>query len=97
MIQFWWYKFQKYIFGPLGKTFYYVYWVEFQIRESPHIHSFIWIQKAHKLTPETEKEYIKFVEKLMSAKLPDPVREPELYEHVKAYQIHTHSRTCRKM
>ena len=33
----------------------------------------------------------------MSAKLPDPVREPELYEHVKAYQIHTHSRTCRNM
>ena len=47
VIQFWWYKFQKNIFGPLGKTFYYVYWVEFQIRESPHIHSFIWIQKAH--------------------------------------------------
>ena len=32
----------------------------------------------------------------MSATLPDPVSESELYEHAKAYQIHTHSRICRK-
>ena len=32
----------------------------------------------------------------MSAKLPDPISEPELYEQVKAYQIHSHSRACRK-
>ena len=28
--------------GPLGKTHYYVIGVEFQVRRSPHIHSFIW-------------------------------------------------------
>ena len=27
--------------GPLGKTQYYAIQVEFQVRESPHIHSFI--------------------------------------------------------
>ena len=32
----------------------------------------------------------------MPAKLPDPVSEPELYEQVKAYQIRTRSKTCRK-
>ena len=48
------------------------------------------------MTPEIEEEYVQFVEKLVSAKLSDPVSEPELYEQVKAYQIHTHSRTCRK-
>ena len=32
----------------------------------------------------------------MSAHLPDPVSEPELYEHVKVCQIHIHSITCRK-
>ena len=36
------------------------------------------------------------MEKLVSPTLPDSVSEPELYEHVKIYQIHTHSRTCRK-
>ena len=66
--------------GPLGKTSYYVNGVEFQIRRSPNIPSFMWIQKAAKFTPETEEEYMQFVEKLMSAKLPDPVSEPELYD-----------------
>ena len=51
--------FKKILFnGPLGKTSCYVYRVEFQIRGSPHIHSFIWIQNTPKLPPETEEEYI---------------------------------------
>ena len=89
--------FQKILFdGQLGKLSYHIHRVEFQVRGIPHIHSFIWIQNAPNMTPETEEESIQFVEKLVSAKLPDPVSESELYEHVKAYQIHTHSRTCRK-
>ena len=28
--------------------------------------------------------------------LPDPYSEPDLYELVKTYQIHRHSKTCRK-
>ena len=35
--------------GPLGKTEFYVYRVEFQVRGSPHIHSFLWIKNAPKL------------------------------------------------
>ena len=77
--------------GPLGKTSYNVYRVEFQYRGSSYIHSLLWIQKAPKLTPDTE-EYIKFVEKFLSAKL----QLSKLCELVKAYQIHTHSRTYRK-
>ena len=72
--------------GPLGQTSYNVYRVEFQYRGSPYIHSFIWIQKAPKLTPETEEEYIKFVEKFLFAKL----QLSKLCELVKAYQIQTH-------
>ena len=36
--------------GPLGKSQYYAFRVEFQVRGSPHIHSFIWILNAPKLT-----------------------------------------------
>ena len=36
--------------GPLGKTQYYAFRVEFQVRGTPHIHSFIWILNALKLT-----------------------------------------------
>ena len=50
--------------GPSDKTSYHVYGIGFQIRGSPNINSFIWIQKAPKLTPKTEEEYIKFVENL---------------------------------
>ena len=28
--------------------------------------------------------------------LPDPSSEPDLHEFVKTYQIHRHSKTCRK-
>ena len=40
---------------PLGKDSYYVYRVEFQIRESLHIHPLIWIQNAPNLTPKTKE------------------------------------------
>ena len=36
--------------GPLGKTQYYAFRVEFQVRGTPHIHSFIWLLNAPKLT-----------------------------------------------
>lgn len=32
--------------GPLEKTKYYAIRVEFQVRGSPHIHSFLWIANA---------------------------------------------------
>ena len=43
---------------PLVKTSYYAIRVEFQVRGSPHIHSFIWILNAPKLSKETKDEYI---------------------------------------
>ena len=59
--------FQKILFdGRLGELSYYIHRVEFQISGIPHIHSFIWVQTAVKLTPENEEESIKFVEKLVS-------------------------------
>ena len=36
--------------GPLGKVKYYAIRVEFQFRGSPHIHSFLWVLNAPKLT-----------------------------------------------
>ena len=80
--------------GPLGKTKYYALQVEFQERGSPHVHAFIWILNAPKVGNETE--YIAFIEKSVSANLPDPVEQPELFELLKLYQSHSHSRTCWK-
>ena len=45
--------------GPLGKTQHYAIRVEFQVRGSPHIHSFIWIINAPKLTKVNNDDYRK--------------------------------------
>ena len=93
------YKVQVFFFkeilldGPLGKTKYALR-VEFQERGSPHVHAFIWILNAPKIGNETE--YLAFIEKSISANLPHPVEQPELFELVKSYQIHSHSRSCWK-
>ena len=82
--------------GPLGNTNYYVIRVEFQVRGSPHIHSFIWIKDAPKLTCETKNEYILWLDSIVRADLPNYQNEPELYQLVKTYQIHRHFKTCHK-
>ena len=50
--------------GPLGKTSYYAIHIEFQVRGSPHIHSFIWILNAPKLSRETNDEYVQWVDSI---------------------------------
>ncbi|XP_066910247.1 uncharacterized protein [Clytia hemisphaerica] len=82
--------------GPLGKTTYYAIRVEFQVRGSPHIHSFLWILNAPTLTPETKSEYVEFVDKIIKVCLPSQQEDPELFNLVKTYQLHRHSKTCRK-
>ena len=82
--------------GPLGKTKYYAIRVEFQVRGSPHIHSFIWIENAPKLTEENIEEYTRWVDNIISVQLPDHDVNPKLYNFIKTYQIHRHSKTCRK-
>ena len=50
----------------LGKTQYYAIRVEFQVRGSPHIHSFIWILNAPKLTKVNIDDYRKWVDSVIS-------------------------------
>ena len=58
--------------GPLGKTQYYAIRIEFQVRGSPHIHSFIWILNAQKLTKVNIDGYRKWVDSVIRSDLPDP-------------------------
>ena len=82
--------------GPLGKTQYYAIRVEFQVRGSPHIHSFIWILNAPKLTKVNIDDSRKWVDSVIRSDLPDPSNELALFELVKTYQMHRHSKTCHK-
>ena len=81
---------------PLEKTQYYAIRVEFQVRESPHINSFIWILNAPKLAKVNIYDYRKWVHIVKRSDLPDPNNELALFELINTYQIHRHSKACRK-
>ena len=59
-----------------------MYLVEYQKRGLPHIHMLIWLDGSAK--PKTCEK----VDDLVSAEIPDPETEPELYEVVKKFMIH---------
>ena len=81
--------------GPLGKIKYYAIRVEFQVRGSPHIHSFIWILNPPTLSEQSIDEYVEFIDTVIQAYLPNENEDPELYHLVKT-QVHQHSKSCRK-
>ena len=82
--------------GPLGNSNYYAIRVEIQVRGSPHIQSFIWILNSPKLTSSAILEYTEWLDSIIRTDLPTPNTEPRLCEIVKTYQIHRHSKTCRR-
>ena len=82
--------------GPLGKVKYHAIRIEFQVRGSPHIHSFLWIHDAPILNIDNISTYVNFVDGIVVATLPDIVADPDLFDLVVTYQIHSHSKSCRK-
>ena len=82
--------------GPLSKTNYFSIRVEFQVRGSPHVHSFIWILNLSKLTKSNIEEYTHCIDGIIHTDLPDPCSEPDLLELPKTFQIHQESKHCRK-
>ena len=64
--------------------------------QSSCVHSFIWVIGAPKLTLHNVDEYINWLDNIVSGCLPDPKVDSTLYELVKTYQIHQHSKTCRR-
>ena len=82
--------------NPIGKIVYYALRIEFQMRGSPHLHALIWTSDCPKLSNDTKDSYIDYVDQHVQAYLPDKDTDPELYELVKKYQTHSHSKTCRK-
>lgn len=68
--------------GIFGCSVAYVYTIEFQKRGLPHIHLLIFLHRPHKLlTPQA-------VDSCISAKWPDPVTEPLLFETVRKRMVH---------
>ena len=83
---------------PLGYVVDLFYRLEYQNRGSPHIHSMLWINGAPVYGEDSYEAVINFIDTYVTARLPDPITEPELYRKVKEVQTHSrnHSKTCRK-
>ena len=82
--------------GPLEKVTYYAIRVEFQVRGSSHIHSFLWVLNAPNLTKDNIDEYVRFMDAIIKSYVPDINENPELHKLVTTYQIHFHSKSCQK-
>ena len=82
--------------NPIGKILYHVIRIEFQFRGSPHTHCFIWVKYCPELSEENSEIFVNYIDKYIAAYLPDPSDSPTLYELVRTYQTHIHSKTCRK-
>ena len=82
--------------GPLGKVKYHAIRIQFQVRGSPHVHSFLWVLDAPVLSKDNIDEYILLVDSIVKATLPNFKVDPSLFDLVTTYQIHVHPRSCRK-
>ena len=65
------------------------------MRGSPHLHSLIWTSDCPELTKGSKDSYIDYTDKHVHAYLPDKETNPQLYDMVKTYHAHNHSKTCR--
>ena len=81
---------------PLGRVKYHAIWIGFQVHGSPHVHSFLWVLDAPILNKDNFDEHILFVDSIVKATLPNFKVDPSLFDLVTTYQIHSHSRSCRK-
>ena len=79
---------------PLGKTKYYAIRIKFKERVSPHFHSFIWILNVRNI--QHEAAHIKFIEQTINAQLLDPLNDPEVFQLVNTFEVHSDSKTCWK-
>jgi hypothetical protein len=72
------------------------YWLRLELQErgSPHVHMLLWCHDAPKKTTAIG-EWLRWVDKIIMARLPNKDADPVLHELVSLHQVHIHSHTCR--
>ena len=79
---------------PLGKISVWFYRVEYQQRESPHIHMLVWSEGAPQFHIDNDEQLTAYNDKIISCH--KPVHYPKLFDLVNTIQVHRHSHTYRK-
>ncbi|XP_023739227.1 uncharacterized protein LOC111887289 [Lactuca sativa] len=67
---------------PFGVVDAYLYTIEFQKRGLPHSHTLLWVKAADRIRTTAD------VDTYITAELPDPVTDSELYETITSCMIH---------
>ena len=81
---------------PIGKIVYYALRIEFQMRGSPHLHALIWTSDCPRLDSDNKSAYRDYIDRHVQAFVPSKEEDDELYELVNMYEVHRHSKSCRK-
>ena len=68
----------------------------FQALGAPHIHYKLWIEGAPIYGTSPDNEVIDYIDKHITCRMPDPIKEPELYRLVQLYQIHHCTGSCKR-
>ena len=78
---------------PIGEIVDYFWRVEFQLRESPHVHSLWWVKDAPDLqTVEGLRAVPGFIDKYITTEIPSEGENDELCTLVIDTNTHTHAR-----
>ena len=83
--------------SPFGKVNHHFYRREYQARGTPHCHGKLWIEGAPVYGTSSDEEVIKYIDENITCRLPDPIKEPNLYRLVTKYQIHRCGPSCLKL
>ena len=59
-----------------------------------YIHSKVWVDGSPRYGIDSKDSILKFIEKNISCSIPDPDKDPELYDLVMKYQVHKCTQSC---
>jgi hypothetical protein len=81
------------LFGPVQDFF----WrIEYQARGAGHVHCLLWIEGAPVIGKSTPDEVKKYIESIVTCKIPDASKSPTLNELVLKFQQHKCNSYCLK-
>ena len=81
---------------PIGHVIDHFARIEYQNRGSPHLHLFLWIDKAPNLISNSSNDIIQFIDSIIKSTIPSEDEDKELHDLVPRLQIHHHTSTCKK-
>ena len=71
------------------------YWKEYQARGAPYYHVLLWIKDAPVISQDDPDEVLEWIQERITCHIPNKDTDPELYNVITRYQMHTCSAYCK--